>query len=301
MSPGAVRGSASHDKTMAITSQMVRDLRDRTGAGMMECKKALEASGGDPDEAIVFLRKSGLKKAEKKAERSTAEGRVFAVPSNDGHRIHMVGVACETDFLASSEKFRGFVSQLETHVARMDPTGVEDGPRPMLDQPLGGEGAAVRDALKEAAGSFGENTRITAVARLENPEGQVGAYVHHDNKQGAVVSVTTAADAAKASEVLKALCQHIVVFRPQYANREDVPASEVERERELILSADDMKSKPEGVREKMVVGRLNSFYAGCVLADQPWILNDKTSTLKALEEALGKGCRIQAFRRVQLS
>lgn len=286
---------------MAITSQMVRDLRDRTGAAMMECKKALEASNGDPEEAIVFLRKAGLKKAEKKAERSTAEGRVFAVASKGGRRIHMVGVACETDFLASSEKFRGFVAQLEAHVAGLDPTGVDDGARPILDQPLGGKGPAVRDALKEAAGSFGENTRITAVVRLENPEGVAGAYVHHDNKQGAVASVTTGADAGKAAETLKALCQHIVVFRPQYANREDVPASEVARERDVILSAEDMKTKPEGVREKMVVGRLNSFYAGCVLAEQPWILDDKTSVQKALEQALGKGCRIQAFRRVTLS
>ena len=285
---------------MEIDPKKVRELRDRTGAGMMDCKKALEATGGDMDGAEDFLRKQGLKKAEKKAERATAEGRIFAVRGPDGRRGHMVGVACETDFLASSERFRNLVADLEQHVRDLDPSGLEDGPRPLLDQRMKGEGVPVRQLLQEVVGVFGENVRVTAMARLENAKGQVGIYVHHDNKQGAIVSLTTGAAASKAADVLKGLCQHIVVFRPTYANRTDVPASEVERERAVILAAEDMRSKPEQVREKMLVGRLNSFYAGCVLAEQPWIHDDKQSVQKALEAALGGGTRIESYRRVHL-
>ena len=285
---------------MEITSKMVRDLRDKTGAGMMECKKALDACKGEELAAEDWLRKQGVKAAGKKAERVTAEGRVFAVTQPDGHKAHLVGLACETDFLAKAEKFLGFSRQLEQHVARFDPTGVEDGARPLLAQRFLGEGAPLELVLQETAGNFGENTRVTNCVRLENAAGQIGTYVHHDNKQGAIVSVTTKAAPEAARDVLKALCQHIVVFRPTYANRADVPAAAVEREKDVILAADDMKSKPEGVREKMVVGRLNSFYAQQCLAEQPWILDDKQSVQKALEKALGAGCAIVSFQRVQL-
>ena len=285
---------------MEITSKMVRDLRDETGAGMMECKKALDACKGDMECAKDHLRKQGAKAAGKKAERSTAEGRVFAVTQKDGHKAHLVGLACETDFLAKSEKFLAFAGQLEQHVARFDPSGVEDGARPLVEQRFLGEGGSLKLVLAETAGNFGENTRVTNCVRLENAQGQIGTYVHHDNKQGAIVSVNTKATPEAAREVLKALCQHIVVFRPAYANRSDVSAAAVEREKAVILAADDMGSKPEAVREKMVVGRLNSFYAQQCLAEQPWILDDKQSVLKALEKVLGAGCAIVAFQRVQL-
>ncbi|MEQ1895460.1 MAG: translation elongation factor Ts [Planctomycetota bacterium] len=138
---------------MEITSKMVRDLRDETGAGMMECKKALEATGGDVEAAKDFLRKQGAKAAGKKAERVTAEGRVFAVTQKDGRRAHLVGLACETDFLAKTEKFQAFSRQLEQHVERFDPTGVEDGARALLEQRFLGEGAPLKLVLAETAGT----------------------------------------------------------------------------------------------------------------------------------------------------
>ena len=286
---------------MEITSKMVRDLRDMTGAGMMECKKALEASHGDVEAAIDHLRASGLKAAAKKAQRSTSEGRVFAAMDRQSKRVHMVGVACETDFLASSAKFREFVSELESHVAMHDPDGLEQGERPLLSQRFQGEGPPIAQALQEAIGRFGENIRIVDVARLENKDGFVGAYVHHDNKQGAIVSVTTRADLAKAAPVLKSLCQHVVVFHPAYASRSEVPAADVERERAVHLDSNEVKSKPENLREKVVAGKVNSFFAQCVLADQPWIHDDKQSVQKALETELGAGTKVVAFRRVHLS
>jgi elongation factor Ts len=284
---------------MAITAKMVSELRQRTGAAMMDCKKALEASGGDLESAVDHLRKQGLKSAEKKASRETAEGRVFAVLDDSGKRGHLVGVACETDFLSGSENFIAFVDKLRASVTSADPTGVEDGERPFMDQPF--EGAEnVRAGITAAVGSFGENVQIADLARLENVEGLVGTYIHHDNKQGAIVSVTTSADPGTATEVLRSLCQHIVVFPSTYATRAEVTADAVDRERAVLAEAEDMKSKPENVREKMIEGRLKKFYAEVVLAEQPWILDDKTSVEKHLAKELGEGTRIEAFSRVKL-
>ena len=285
---------------MTITAKMVRDLRERTGAPMMDCKKALEAAGGDMNGAEDHLRKAGMKSAAKKADRETAEGRVFAAMTDDARRGHMVGIACETDFLAKSDGFIEFVDQMTNHVGNHDPDGIEDGSRPLYQQSWQGEGKPVVEVIQEQVGTFGENVRVTEMVRLENGSGRIGAYVHHDNKQGAMVSVTTDADPAKAGEVPKALCQHIVVFSPEYASRDDVPADALDREKAVIAEADDIKTKPEEVREKIVTGRLSKFYAGCVLPDQPWIHDDKQSVQKALDSQLGKGTKIDSFVRVSL-
>jgi elongation factor Ts len=176
---------------------------------------------------------------------------------------------------------------------------VDAGERPLLQQAMKDAGT-VADALTTQVGQVGENIQITDLVRQENVEGRVGAYVHHDYKQGAIVSVTTGADADKAAATLKALCQHIVVFMPPYCSRADVPADVVEREKAVIAESDEVKKKPEAVRDKIVTGKLNKFYAGSVLADQPWILDDKQSVQKALEAELGAGTRIESFQRVRL-
>ncbi len=283
---------------MAITAKMVSELREMTGAAMMDCKKALEASGGDFEAAIDHLRKQGLKSAAKKAERTTAEGRVFAVVSPDARVAHIVGVACETDFLAGSDGFKDLVARLQEHVRAHDPDGIEDGERPLAGQDFGGE--SVSDAIRSAIGWFGENIRLENLARLENREGRVASYVHHDKKQGAIASVSTAASAEKAAGVLKSLCQHIVVHRPAYARRELVPAEAVAREKAVLAESEEVRTKLENVREKVLLGRLNKFYEAHVLAEQPWILDDKITVQKALEKELGGAVRIEAFARVKL-
>ena len=293
MPPGP--SSTTRRLEMAITAKMVSELREMTGAAMMDCKKALEATGGDAQAALDHLRKQGLKSAAKKSGRETAEGRVFAVVPDDAKRGHLVGVACETDFLSSSDGFKEFVEKLSTHVGDHDPKDGED-----LAGQSWQEGGTVGEALSAMVGQFGENVRVTDLVRLENVEGAVGTYIHHDNKQGAIVSVTTGADAATARETLKSLCQHVVVFMPAHTNREDVPADEIAREEAVIRESDEVKSKPDAVRDKIVQGKLSKFYATCVLADQPWIHDDKMSVQKALEKDLGAGTRIEAFTRVKL-
>ncbi len=285
---------------MAITATMVRELRERTGAAMMDCKKALEAASGDIDGAIDHLRKQGLKSAGKKAERDTAEGRVFAAIAADGRRGTLVGVACETDFLAKGDGFKSFVDALEKHVLENDPDGLEDGTRPLMSQKWQGSSKPVSEAIQETVGQFGENIRVTSLTRVENPKGAVSAYVHHDGKQGAIASVTTGADPAQAGELVKSLCQHIVVFRPSFANVEEVPAAEVEREKEVLRESDEVKKKPAEFQDKIIEGKLKKFYAGIVLAEQPWIHDDKSTVAKALEKELGSGTRIVSFTRATI-
>jgi elongation factor Ts len=281
---------------MAITTQMVRELRELTGAGMMDCKKALDATGGDVEAAVDHLRKSGMKSAGKKAERDTAEGRVIAAITDDGRRGHLVGIACETDFLAKGDDFGGFVEQMQQHILSQDPADSAA----VATQAWQGSDRSVTDAIKEAVGQFGENIRITDLARVENAQGCIGSYVHHDRKQGAIVSVTTSADPEKAVEVLKSLCQHVVVFRPSYVNREGVPEEALNREKDVIRESDEVKKKPAEFQDRIIEGKLGKFYGSCVLEEQPWIHDDKCSVIKALEGELGSGTRIQAFHRVIL-
>ena len=184
---------------MTITAKMVSELRGMTGAAMMQCKKALEATSGDLQAAVDHLRKQGFKSAAKKASRATAEGRVFAVVAPQGTLGHLVGIACETDFLSSSDKFKTFVAELEQAVAAHDPDGLEDGERPFMTRTVGSDGT-VADAIQNAVGQFGENIQVTDLVRIENPNGRIGVYIHHDNKQGAITSVTTSSD-AQAAEV----------------------------------------------------------------------------------------------------
>jgi elongation factor Ts len=266
---------------------------------MMKCKQALDASDGDIQGAVDHLRKAGLKSAAKKASRDTAEGRVFAVGSGDGRCGTMVSIACETDFLSAGDGFKTLVDSFEAVVKASDPDGIDSGERPFLSQAIEGH-ENVGVALTDAVAVYGENIKVAELLRLENSAGQVGIYIHHDHKQGAIVSVNTEADQAKAEEALRALCQHIVVFNPPYANRESVEPEAIERERAIILEADDMKQKPEAVRGKIVDGRMIKFYASCVLVDQPWILDDKISVSKALENALGKGTTVKSFNLVKL-
>jgi elongation factor Ts len=285
---------------MAITATMVRELREMTGAAMMDCKKALEASDGDIEHAIDQLRKQGLKSAAKKAGRETAEGRVIAISAEGGRRGHLVGLACETDFLAASDPFKEFVNELEEHVALCDPTGLEGGERPFEGQPWKNEGPSAAERIKAAVGQFRENVRVTELVRMENAGGFVGFYVHHDKKSGAIVSVTTQGDGARAEDVLRSLCQHIVVFNPTYRTKTDVPADDLDRERAVLRESDEVKSKPENIRDKIVEGKLGKFYAGTVLEEQPWIHEDKLSVKKALEKELGAGTAIESYARIRL-
>jgi elongation factor Ts len=278
---------------MTITSEMVRDLRERTGAGLMECKRALEASKGDIEGAVDNLRKAGLKTADKKADRETGEGRVQAWIGPKMRVGSIVALTCETDFVARTADFGKLLYDIAELVAEKSPADVDA----LAKLPLKG-GTSVGETLKLMVGKIGENIKIARMARLENMKGRVGSYVHHDGKKAAFVSVTTDVDEDKVGEALKELCQHIVVFNPVSSDRAQVPAAAVERERAIYL--EEVKSKPAEMQQKIVSGKLEKFYADQVLPEQKWMKDDTKTVQQILEEKLGKGAKIEAFVRVQI-
>jgi len=280
-----------------ITAQLVRDLRAKTGAGMMDCKKALGATEGDFEAAIDHLRKQGLQTAGKKAGRTTSEGRVFALASDDNQTGSMVAVACETDFVARTPDFEGFLGELASHVIELDTQG-RISAESLEGQPWVGDGATVGDAVKTTIGKLGENIQVSEAGRYQSSAGFVFSYVHHDQKKGAIVSVTTDSDFSAAQETLKDLCMHIVVYDPDGVNREEVPAELVERERAIHVEA--VAGKPEEIQEKIITGKLERFFAERVLTEQPWVKEPKMTVQKALEKALGAGARIEAMSRFEV-
>ncbi len=282
------------EEDMAISAEMVRELREKSGAAMMDCKKALDASGGNMDDAFDYLRKSGLKAAGKKAGRETSEGRVAANISADGRSGAIVAVRCETDFVAKTPDFEAMMDEYSAVALN------QDLPDKDVVTAFGSmqvsTGETVTEHLQQVIGKLGENIQLAGVTSFTNNAGYVAAYVHHNGMIGALASVTTSADRAKAEECIKLLCQHICAFRPTYARRGDVPTEELERERAVHMESEELAKKPEQIREKIVAGKLDKFYSEVCLVEQPWIKDDKQSVEKAIEALLGKGSRIENFQ-----
>lgn len=279
-----------------ITPELVRNLRERTGAGLMECKRALEAAGGDPEVAIDNLRKAGLKTAEKKASREMGEGRVTTVIAPQSRSGAIVALTCETDFVANTEDFNALHAEIVQRVLRDNPANADA----LIALKDSRNGQTIGESIKLFVGKLGENTSVARFQRYENAKGRVGTYVHHDKKKAALVCVTTDADEEKASAFLKQVCQHIVskVPAPLALRREDIPASEVERERAIYL--EEVKDKPAPMQEKIVQGKLDKFFADVILPEQKWIFDDTKTVQKVLEETLGKGSKFDGFTNVRI-
>ncbi|MEM7517683.1 MAG: translation elongation factor Ts [Planctomycetota bacterium] len=273
---------------MAISAKMVRDLREQTGAPMMDCKKALEATSGDFEGAIDHLRKSGLKKAEKKAGRSTSEGRVLAHVGEGGHVGAMVSVECETDFVANTDDFQNMMKSLCEHVAAQSPANAEE----MVGQSWK-DGGTVGDFVKAMVGKLGENIRVADAVRMENSNGRVAAYIHHDHKQAVLLNVTTGADANTADEFIKGVGMHVAALKPAALSAEEIPADVVEREKAIFK--EQVANKPAEMQDKIVEGMMKKFFAENTLLSQPYVRDDSKTVQKALEDTLGAGSKLEAF------
>lgn len=277
---------------MAISAADVRDLREKTGAPMMDCKKALDATGGDITAAEDHLRKLGLKAAGKKVGRATGEGRCFFKTAGDGSRGAMVAVACETDFVAATEDYNNFLEALCDHVLEHKSPSVE-----ALLAENWSEGT-VQDALTETIGKLGENMSIADAKFIEAEGGYVGGYIHHNNKVGVLSAVTTEASREEADAVLKQLGMHAAALPPSALSRDDIDAELVEREKAIYR--EEVKNKPEEIQEKIIGGKLNKFYAGVALREQPWVMDDSMSVEKAIAKALGAGTVITDYARFNI-
>jgi len=226
---------------MTISASQVRELRDQTGAGMMDCKEALQETGGDFESAVDFLRKKGMKSAEKKASRAASEGRVFVTIDEDGKGANLVSVNCETDFVARTPDFEAMLEGLCAHIAQEKPADAEQ----MLEQAWA-EGGTVAEAIKQTIGKLGENILLAGAGRLECGDGWVGSYIHHNQKVGVIAAVTTSKGSDEAMEVIKQLCMHCAVHNPAGLNRDEIDEGTIDRERAIYM--DEVKDKPENIQ-----------------------------------------------------
>jgi elongation factor Ts len=265
-----------------ISAAAVKDLRDRTGAGMMDCKKALADAAGDLEKAASLLRERGLAKAAKREGRATAEGTVALALA--GAAGALVELGCETDFVARTDDFQG--------LARTVAEAAAGDPKADSVEALGAaalEGETVAERIVAAAGKLGENIVLKRVARLEVPGGLVGGYVHAGGKLGVLVGLRTSARGEAAAALAKDVAMHVAAVDPSpvSVDRAGVPAELVERERELFAKQAVQSGKPEKVIEKIVEGRINKFYAEVALLEQAFV-KDPDATVQALLERSGK-------------
>ena len=262
-----------------ISASLVKELRDRTGAGLMDCKRALEDANGDLELATRLLREKGMASAAKRAGRATTEGRVADRVAEDGSRGALVAVGCETEPVSKNDDFLGFVERALEAVER-------DGP---------GAEAALEDDRIALTAKLGENIVITGAARFEAVDGaRIASYVHPPgNKLGVLVQVR-----GGSSDLPRRLAMHIAASSPAWIGSEDVPAEIVTSEREIFAGSDEVLSKPEGAREKIVDGMLQKrFFAARVLTDQPWIHDPSSTVGQALA---GDEAEVLEFERLQL-
>jgi elongation factor Ts len=270
---------------MNITADAVKQLRERTGAGMMECKKALVETKGDLEAAAELMRKQGLAKADKKATRIAAEGVITIEKAPDGRAAAMVEVNCETDFVARERDFRAFAQEVAARALAARPASLEA----LLATPLAGT-ETVDERRRALIAKIGENIGIRRFAVLTAP-GQLGAYVH-GTRIGALVAVE-GGDAALAHD----LAMHVAASNPRYRTAADVPGDVVAKEREILTEQAQGEGKPPEIVAKMVEGRLRKALGEITLAGQPFVKDPDVSVEKLLKNARAS---VQAFERFEV-
>lgn len=279
-----------------FTAKDVKELRDRTGVGMMDCKKALVAADGDMDKAIEVLREKGLAVAAKKAGRIAAEGMVTAIVDREKKVGVLLEVNAETDFVAKNEKFQNFVSGVAKTILEQNPADVDT----LMNMNYDGTDATVDATLKDLILVIGENMKIRRFARLE---GDCVSYVHGGGKIGVLVQFDTdLADTEGFVECGKDVAMQIAAAAAQYMNKEDVPEDVVAKEKEILTAQAMNEGKPQNIAEKMVMGRINKFYKEVCLSEQPFIKDDKVSVGKYVEDCakkLGGTIKMVSFVRFE--
>ena len=258
-----------------ITAEQVKQLREKTGAGMMDCKKVLTETNGDEEKAIELLRERGIAKAAKKSDRIAAEGLVTTYVTDDKKVGVVVEVNAETDFVAKNEEFRSFVVDIAKQVAEKNPATVEE----LLEQPSIVEpDKTVKDVLTNKIATIGENMSIRRFERFES-NGLIESYIHGDGKIGVLVELE-----GGDSTLAKDVCMQIAAARPEYLDRDSVPADRVAHEMEILKAQAVNEGKPEAVAEKIVQGRIGKFYEEICLVDQAFVKDPNKKVSQLLTE-----------------
>lgn len=275
----------------AITAQMVKDLREATGAGMMDCKAALDENKGDMEASIDWLRKKGIAKAAKKASRVASEGLTIAVAQ--GNKGAVVEVNSETDFVAKNPDFRAFVENLAQLVLSSGITDVETlGQQKMGDLP-------VAETLTNLIAKIGENMNIRRAQILSVPQGTVSAYVHGGGKIGVLVAVQTASTDAKVAESARNIAMHVAAANPLFLDSTSVDGAALEREKAVFADQARQSGKPEAIIAKIVDGRVAKYYEEVCLVEQPFVM-DQDRKVKDVIKGAAADATVAAFVRFQL-
>ena len=270
-----------------ITASQVKELREKTGAGMMDCKKVLTETDGDMEKAIELLRERGIAKAAKKSDRVAAEGLVTAYVSEDGKVGAVAEVNAETDFVAKNDEFRAFANDVAKQVAVKNPKDVEE----LLAQTfINDETKTVSEVLTNKIATIGENMSIRRFERFEGA-GLVEQYIHGDGKIGVLVELE-----GGDTELAKDICMQIAAARPEFLDRESVPAERLAKEMEILKAQAMNEGKPEAIAEKIVQGRVGKFYSEICLVDQEFV---KNPDMKVSELVASKNAKIVRFARFE--
>ena len=267
---------------MAISAALVKELRERTSAGMMECKKALVETDGDIEAAVEYLRKSGMAKADKKADRTAAEGLIVIETSGDGKQAAMVEVNCETDFVAKDDNFQNFAKEVATIVLNNTPADLD---ALMASKMQSGE--SVQDTIKGLIAKIGENMSVRRFIKHQSTD-VLGSYLH-GSRIGVLVE-TKGGDV----ELAKDIAMHIAASKPVCVSSEQVSPELIEKEKEIFSAQAAESGKPADIIEKMVSGRISKFLKEITLLGQPFVKDPDTTIEKLLK---AKGARVIAFSR----
>lgn len=276
---------------MAFTAKDVALLREQTGAGMMDCKKALTATDGDMEKAAEYLREQGVNIAAKKASRIASEGAVSAYTSEDGKVGALVEVNCESDFVGKSDVFVELCTNVAKHVVKANPADVEE----LLSQKyVGDESMTVLELNNAALAKIGEKISIRRFTRIE-VEGRVETYIHMGGKIGVLLSVKTNKDLNNEEEFKTAchdIAMHIAAFAPKYCYNNEVPEEEVAHEREILktqaLNDPKNEGKPEAIIDKMLLGKIGKFYKEVCLIDQDFVKDPSVTVKQHLNNVAAK-------------
>ena len=270
---------------MAVTAALVKELRERTGLGMMECKKALVEAEGDIEQAIENLRKSGQAKAAKKAGRTAAEGAAVPAVSEDERSAVIVEINSETDFVARDDNFLAFANQVARAVLASGETDAEKISELKLD-----DGTTVEEARQALVQKIGENIQVRRVRWIE-ADTVIASYVH-GGKIGVLVALK-----GGTRELARDVAMHVAAMAPMVARPDDVPEEVLEKERDIIRAQPDMEGKPSEIVEKMLEGRLRKYLKEVSLEEQPFVKDQDTTVGKLLKDA---GAEIQSFVRLEV-
>jgi len=291
-----------------ITAKDVQLLRQRTGAGMMDCKKALEETGGDVEKAVEYLRKKGIAKAEKRTDRAASEGAIVALVSDDVKTAALVEVNSETDFVARNEEFQALAKAVGSQLfgdASFDGVVTVAQEGELMKQPWHKDaGKTVADVVKEASGKTGENVVVRRYARFTS-DGVIGSYVHHNGRVAVIVDVAGGTgDAVKA--LARSVAEHVAAGVPKVplgVNREEIKSDIIDRERRIYEEQARTAGKPEAMLGKIVDGQINKFYAENTLLDQPWVRDDSKTIRQLVTDASkesGATLTVRRFARFQM-